>query len=326
MDGKPQVFLSRTKRSPQHTGTPLMIRTSKDAPANPESQPQRVMDFASMRATNMTRMMPGYTEISLPFPPISVISGPMVQKRAPLVQDVKGYLRNIEPFFMQIMKDEEMNISKENANLILDAVIAQLTKVLQGAAQESRRRTNYYAKPITEREITASPMISHHFLTVEQYYSNFMRRKHLQPTDDYEPYYHTEGLDPSKMNIFTQEGTTEGQEQRLQMIKMFQLLTNRGIMTKAVAKEPDQQNYSAEMDSYLTRAKNQGIPKPTPAFNPKTAEIFGGKEAEERRLSTREITVPDIFAFMNQCCRSVRQQVPYLMLSRLNRFEDEELR
>lgn len=323
MEGRPQICLSRTKTAFSATGTPLVFRATKDTPANPECHSQRTVDFTLMRTASSGRSLQPRVEILLPHPNASIITTPMLQKRPPLVEDIKSYFRNVEPFFNQIMKDEGIEIPKACAGKILDTIISQLGNLLHGAAQESRRRTNYYSRPPVDRDVISCPTMSHHFLSIEQYYSNYIRRKHFQVGDEYEPYYYTEAFDQSKTAAFTQEGSCEALEYKHQQVKMFQALTARGVMTKAVAKEPEQ-NYITEMDSLLNRMKNQAQAKPTPTFNAKTAELFAGKEAEEKKLSTRQITVTDIFAFMNGCGRAVRQEVPAFMWARLNDWEDEE--
>lgn len=323
MEGKPQICLSRTKTAFSATGTPLVFRATKDTSANPDDHSQRTIDFTLMRTASSSRGLQPRVDILLPHPNASIITTPMLPKRPPMVQDIKSYFRNVERFFFQVMQDEGIEIPKAIAGKILDAIIEQMTNLVHGAAQESRRRTNYYAKPPVDRDVTACPAMSHHFLSVEQYYSNCIRRKHFQVQDDYyEPYYYTEPFDQSKNSLFNQEGSTEALENKYQHVKIFQVLTARGVMTKSVAKEPDQQNYVSEMDTLLTRMKNQAQAKPTPTFSVKAAEVFAGKETEEKRLERREITVADIFAYMNSCGPRIRQQVPVFMLARLNGWED----
>lgn len=312
---KTQIHLRCSEKPEPMHATPLVFRATKDSPGIPDSHSLRTFDFSMMKSGSLPRLTPGRFEISLPHAGAAAISAPMVPQRPNEIGKGVFCEAGISEFFQTAENESEVKFHPRARAVICQAVLRQLTNVVRGAAQESRRCRNYYARPIVEREYTSCPLISHHFITVELYYSNYVRRQSFQESDEYVPVFFT-NRDQQYAQIFGPEMAYESTEQKEQHLKIWHTLKVRGNMFKAVAKEADSKNYLQEMDTIAARFKNQMSQKPEPSFNPKAAEIFGRKDVEDKRLGAREITVADIVTFIEGCGRGARRIVSDVILER----------
>jgi hypothetical protein len=197
--------------------------------------------------------------------------------------------------------------------MMMQVLIQPMATILLGGAQESRRAMNQYAKPVGEREFTSCPFISHHFLSLELYYSNYIRRTQFVQGDDYVPKWFT---DQVELNLFPrQEATNEAGEQWQQLMKIFHTLKYRALMFKTVAKEKDGATYAEKVEEMTTSAKGQQSTK-TGAPSPRAAEVFGRKEFEAKRLAHRRITARNIMMFFTEWAKSVRVDLTDVLLER----------
>lgn len=315
VESRGPVHLSSTK--PGHTpATPLVFRPTKESLANPDAHSLRTFDFSLMKSSSTPKLHHAQIDIALPHPGACAGSSPMVPQRHGDVGKTVFSDSGASSLFQTVETEFDVRFSPRARAAVFEAVLGRLTNLVRGSAQESRRRRNYYSRPISERGYTSCPHIAHHFLAVELYYSSYFQRQVFQDSEVYEPVFFAERFDHSNYQVFGQDMATEHHEEKEQNIRICQTLKARGQMFRTVARENDGKSYIQEVDNFQERWKRQMTPKPAPVYNPKVAEILGRKDLEERRLSTRQITPADIIAFIEGCSRGARRSIPNVILER----------
>jgi hypothetical protein len=267
--------------------------------------PSRSIDSSQMHGT-FRPAIPSF-EIPLPFPKSAAISPPTVSQERAISPNIRRdrlfNAQQITLFFKRLEEEHQISISSESRTFMLQKLLQTMSTVLLGAVQDSRRACNFYVKPPSEREFTSCPAISHHFLSLELYYSNYIRRNQFIQGDDYEPKFITEAVDHP---LFPrQEGTNESGEQWQQSMKIFQTLKQRGLMFRTVAKEKDGASYLEKVDEMIGTAKGQQANKAT-GPSPRAADIFGRKDVEDRKKAHRRISSRDIMTFVMEWAKKTR--------------------
>ena len=319
-DSRAAISLVRGKKIPS-AGAPLLFRPGKDSPWNLDSHSQQ-FDSSLMRLPTPKRTG-SRVDISLPYESACAISAPMVPARTRLSElDAIFNEFALSTFFRVVEEEEKVEISREAQNLICATLKQNISNVIRGAVQESRRSTNYYARPVVEREYTSCPLLSHKFLILESFYGSYLRRSVMHLRENYEPVFYCDESwttwQAFKPDVFANEGI----EQKYERLKIYQSLKHRGNMFKAVAREDGDKTFVEETERLYNNFKNPVPTRGTAAFNPMAQEVFGNADVERQRLSIRAITGKDIIAFLSACGRGVRTYVPDLILEKFSVTSD----
>jgi hypothetical protein len=88
-------------------------------------------------------------------------------------------------------------------------------------------------------------------------------------------------------------------EQHQQIVKICQSLKQRGIMFKTAAKEKDGPSYNENVEDLCSNYKAQQGPKATEPSQ-RAAEVFGRREAQKKRLTSRIVTVKHVITFLHE--------------------------
>jgi hypothetical protein len=222
----------------------------------------------------------------------------------------------LSQFFKTLEDDFDVTFPTDARTQIYAQLLEQMANVLRGAVQESRRQTNFYIhdRPTTEWDLTSCPWHAHHYITTELYFSNFIRRAQFAPTEDYDPHFYVT-FDQASSQLFHGQDGPEVFEQRQQIVKICQSLKHRGIMFKTVAKEKDGPSYNEKVEDLCSNYKAQQGPKAA-GVSQRAAEVFGGREAQEKRLANRVITVKHVVTFLREWAKTVRVNITEVLLTR----------
>jgi hypothetical protein len=222
----------------------------------------------------------------------------------------------LSQFFKALEDDFDVTFPADARTQIYCQLLDQMATVLRGAVQESRRQTNFYThdRAPTDWDLTSCPWHSHHYITTELYFSNFIRRAQFAPTDDYDPHFYVT-FDQASSQLFHGQDGPEVFEQRQQIVKICQSLKHRGIMFKTVAKEKDGPSYNEKVEDLCSNYKAQQGPKAT-GPSQKAAEVFGQREAQEKRLASRVVTVKHVITFLQEWSKTVRIDLTEVILTR----------
>lgn len=213
---------------------------------------------------------------------------------------------NVMQLLDRIGEENHVKIDEPAMNSIIDIVIKKITALLEESAQASRIRTNYYMRPMNERDLTSNPKLSQHFIRLELFYSAYIRRSQFPADASYTPYFYTT-FNTQKRDIFHQEQSYEFYEQRQQNFHIFSSMKVKGLMVKGIAFNREDQLFLDRLDEYL---KNQSS-KPTTKSN-KATEVLGQKDEEDSKLAERKIIPKDIFFVLSRWPKAFRNQVSNL--------------
>ncbi|KAK8852965.1 hypothetical protein M9Y10_017962 [Tritrichomonas musculus] len=320
----PPIILSLVGAQSPNNSIPIVYKPLKDN-GTTEFRPNRLFEANLFSLNQNYRQRRSAFEIKLPYPNArstttadSISSKPYSPQEFP--SSILFSNESLSMVFSNLLEEHQIQISPESIAEIFNIITHQLYEILTRAAQSSRQRTNVYAPPISEREITSAPKIKQNFLEFETVFANKIRKNlfngnNIDENDPYEPYYF-ENFDAKKADLFTEPSSNERNEQMAQMRRIFQTLRARGEMFKTVANETDS-SFSFEIDKCLKNDKISLGAKPN-GFSPKANEIFGGAEDEKKKKKDRKITPKDIFEALSRMSFLYQSEIP---LWRLKYFE-----
>jgi hypothetical protein len=283
-----------------------------------ELYPSRSIDGSMMHPPART-LTPNF-DIAIPFPKSAVIScatAPSAGFTPANVRVARFFsLGPLSQFFKTLEDDFDVTFPADARTQIYHQLLEQMANVVRGAVQESRRQTNFYThdRAPTDWDVTSCPWHSHHYITTELYFSNFIRRAQIAPTEDYDPHFYVT-FDQASSQLFHGQDGPEVFEQRQQIVKICQSLKHRGIMFKTVAKEKDGPSYNEKVEDLCSNYKAQQGPKAAGASQ-RAAEVFGRREAQEKRLANRVVTVKHVMTFLQEWVKTVSINLTEVLLTR----------
>lgn len=240
---------------------------------------------------------------------------PFAQKPYPIARMI---VKDAVLRFLRERETDGVRFSKEAVAVITQQVSVAIFKLMLAASQASRKRVNMYAKPMSDRRITLSPEVSLHFLTLEIYYMNMLRRRAFissqpqQDPDNEDPYHPIFASgEPKKAELFPPDGSNESLESKHQTARFCNTLKEISKMISIPSKEKENSSFACDAEN-LSKKYNTLTQTKQNQYNPHATDVFGCKAEEEQNITNRKIEPKDVFYSLQFFPAAIRTMEQYL--------------